>query len=105
MIFTPGAALYFDWYQDTPQTQPRAMVGYSPIRKTYLMEPLADTPAKALANEQYILGRRIDEPVEWISREQKPSCASSGTSDGFIGVTVCPDCFASSYPSPVEPSD
>ena len=73
VIFTPGAALYFDWYQDTPQTQPRAMVGYSPIRKTYLMEPLANTPAKALANEQYILGRRIDEPVEWISGEQAAS--------------------------------
>ena len=50
VVFTPGAALYFDWYQDTPQTQPRAMIGYSPVKKVYLMEPLADTPEKALAN-------------------------------------------------------
>ncbi len=25
VVFTPGAALYFDWYQATPDTQPRAM--------------------------------------------------------------------------------
>lgn len=70
VIFTPGAALYFDWYQDTPQTQPRAMVGFSPVRKVYLMEPLADTPQKALFNEELILGKRIDREIEWISSEE-----------------------------------
>lgn len=73
VIFTPGAALYFDWYQDTPQTQPRAMVGYSPIRKTYLMDPVADSPAKALANEQYILGCKLEQEIEWIKGEQAAS--------------------------------
>lgn len=70
VIFTPGAALYFDWYQDTPQTQPRAMVGYSPIRKVYLTEPLADTPQKALFNEELILGHKIDREIEWICSEE-----------------------------------
>ena len=81
VVFTPGAALYFDWYQDTPQTQPRAMVGYSPVKKVYLMEPLADTPEKALANEELILGRKIDTPVEWIRGEE--------AARNLIGVQGC----------------
>lgn len=40
VVFTPGAALYFDWYQATPETQPRAMIGYSPIKRYIPFIPL-----------------------------------------------------------------
>lgn len=69
VVFTPGAALYFDWYQDTPDTQPIAMTGYSPLKKVYMMEPVASDEVTAHRNEDYILGLRAPEPVEHILPE------------------------------------
>ena len=50
-VMTPGEVLYFDWYQADPHTQPRAMGGFSPIRKMYGFHPVPDTPAKAADND------------------------------------------------------
>lgn len=81
VIFTPGAALYFDWYQATPDTQPRAMQGYSPIKKMYMMTPVAVTEESARANEQMIEGRAIaPDSIE---------CISPGNADRIIGVQGC----------------
>lgn len=43
-VMTPGEVLYFDWYQADPSTQPRAMYGYSPIKKMYAFEPVPADP-------------------------------------------------------------
>ncbi len=51
VVMSPGEILYFDWYQADPHTQPRAMGGFSPIRKMYGFHPVPDTPAKAADNE------------------------------------------------------
>ena len=80
VVFTPGAALYFDWYQDTPDTQPVAMIGYTPLRKVYEMEPLAVDPLVALRNEEFILGKKLDGGVDFI----KPENASN-----LVGVQGC----------------
>lgn len=68
VIFTPGAALYFDWYQATPDTQPRAMIGYSPIKKVYSMCPIPTDSLTALRNEEMIQGKPADslQSVDWI---------------------------------------
>lgn len=81
VIFTPGAAMYFDWYQATPDTQPRAMSGYSPIKKMYLMNPVAVTEETARANEQMIEGHAIaPDSIEHILPEY---------ADCIIGVQGC----------------
>ena len=70
VVFTPGAALYFDWYQATPDTQPRAMTGYSPIKKMYSICPVATTPESAVRNEQMIQGKFLEpNSVAWIRPE------------------------------------
>lgn len=70
VIFTPGAALYFDWYQATPDTQPRAMVGYSPIKKVYSICPVATNSETALRNEEMIQGKPLEQnSVQWIHPE------------------------------------
>ena len=46
-VMTPGEVLYFDWYQADPSTQPRAMYGYSPIKKMYAFEPVPADPESA----------------------------------------------------------
>ena len=64
---SPGEILYFDWYQADPHTQPRAMGGFSPIRKMYGFHPVPDTPAKAADNESIIRGEFVSpDSVEYI---------------------------------------
>ena len=53
-VMTPGEVLYFDWYQADPSTQPRAMYGYSPIKKMYAFEPVPADPESAARNESII---------------------------------------------------
>lgn len=81
VVFTPGAALYFDWYQATPDTQPRAMTGYSPIKKMYSICPVATTPESAVCNEQMIQGKFLEpNSVDWIRPEN---------AERVIGVQGC----------------
>lgn len=71
VVFTPGAALYFDWYQATPETQPRAMIGYSPIKKVYSIYPVAADSITALHNEELIQGKQLKpNSVQWVRPEK-----------------------------------
>lgn len=71
VVFTPGAALYFDWYQATPETQPRAMIGYSPIKKVYSIYPVAADSITALHNEELIQGKQLKpNSVQWARPEK-----------------------------------
>lgn len=71
VVFTPGTALYFDWYQATPETQPRAMIGYSPIKKVYSIYPVAADSITALHNEELIQGKQLKpNSVQWVRPEK-----------------------------------
>lgn len=71
VVFTPGSALYFDWYQATPETQPRAMIGYSPIKKVYSIYPVAADSITALHNEELIQGKQLKpNSVQWVRPEK-----------------------------------
>lgn len=71
VVFTLGAALYFDWYQATPETQPRAMIGYSPIKKVYSIYPVAADSITALHNEELIQGKQLKpNSVQWVRPEK-----------------------------------
>lgn len=71
VVFTPGVALYFDWYQATPETQPRAMIGYSPIKKVYSIYPVAADSITALHNEELIQGKQLKpNSVQWVRPEK-----------------------------------
>ena len=39
VILTPNAYCYLDYYQDAPQTQPRAIGGYLPLERVYSFDP------------------------------------------------------------------
>lgn len=80
-VMSPGEIIYFDWYQANPHTQPRAMSGFSPIKKMYSFEPVPDTPERAAANESLVKGEYVaPDSVEHI----RPNAASH-----IIGVQGC----------------
>lgn len=78
-VMTPGEVLYFDWYQATPATQPQAMYGYSPIKKTYSFDPVPTDSLSAIRNEEMIQSKAVAS-VEWIH----PDSAKN-----IIGVQGC----------------
>ena len=43
VVMSPTAFCYFDYYQDDPETQPKAIGGYVPLGKVYAFEPIPDT--------------------------------------------------------------
>lgn len=80
-VMTPGEVLYFDWYQADPATQPRAMYGYSPIKKMYTFEPVPVDRLSAARNEELIRGYPVSpDSVETI----RPECA-----DRIVGIQGC----------------
>lgn len=80
-IMTPGEVLYFDWYQDDPETEPRAMYGYSPIKKMYEFEPLPISIETAAHNEDLIQGKPVPrKDIDYIKEDN---------SDKMIGIQGC----------------
>ncbi len=80
-IMSPGEILYFDWYQANPHTQPRAMSGYSPIKKMYSFEPIPDTAERSAANESLVKGEYVSpDSVEYIHAK---------STDRILGVQGC----------------
>ena len=43
VVMSPTAFCYFDYFQDDPETQPKAIGGYVPLGKVYAFEPIPDT--------------------------------------------------------------
>ncbi len=64
-IMTPVSAMYFDYYQADPKTQPMAIGGYNPLEKVYAYDPIPKelTPEEA----RYILGIQCNLWTEYIS--------------------------------------
>lgn len=66
VIMTPGGYCYFDHYQSDPNTQPKAIGGYIPLRKVYSYNPV---PADSLTvrEQKHILGVQANLWTEYIN--------------------------------------
>lgn len=82
VVFTPGAAWYLDWYQANPEYEPRAMIGYSPLKKCYSIFPMPDDSLKAKRNTELILSQEfVGKDLKWVKNSQEAS--------HIIGVQAC----------------
>jgi hexosaminidase len=65
VVMTPGSHCYFDFYQGKPESEPRAIGGYTPLSKVYSFEPVPEhlTPQQA----KHILGAQANVWTEFIS--------------------------------------
>ena len=63
-VMTPGSHCYFDHYQGTPAFEPRAIGGYTTLKKVYSYEPIPDS---LTADEsKHILGAQANLWTEFI---------------------------------------
>jgi hexosaminidase len=64
-IMTPSSHCYFDYYQSDPATEPKAIGGFTTLKKVYSYEP---TPAELTAEEaKHIIGAQGNVWTEYIS--------------------------------------
>ena len=67
VIMTPGTHCYFDHYQANPKYEPKAIGGYTTVKRVYSYEPI---PEKLNADEgQFILGAQANMWTEYIATE------------------------------------
>jgi len=64
VIMTPGSHCYFDHYQANPKTEPKAIGGYTTLKKVYSYEPVPGELSKEQA--KYILGAQGNLWTEYI---------------------------------------
>jgi hexosaminidase len=65
VIMTPGSFCYFDHYQADPKTEPKAIGGYTTLKKVYSFEPVPGELTKE--QTKYILGAQGNLWAEYIS--------------------------------------
>ncbi len=65
VVMTPGTYMYLDHYQSDPNTQPKAISGYTPLRKVYSYHPVP-TDSLTLAQQKHILGVQANLWTEYI---------------------------------------
>ncbi|RLD67748.1 MAG: beta-N-acetylhexosaminidase, partial [Bacteroidetes bacterium] len=67
VIMTPGTHCYFDHYQAKPKYEPKAIGGYTTLKKVYSYEPI---PKELNSIEsEYILGAQANMWTEYIATE------------------------------------
>jgi hexosaminidase len=64
VIMTPGSHCYFDHYQANPKTEPKAIGGYTTLKKVYSYEPVPGELTKE--QTKYILGAQGNLWTEYI---------------------------------------
>ena len=64
VIMTPGSHCYFDYYQANPKTEPKAIGGYTTLKKVYSYEPIPGELTKE--QSKYILGAQGNVWTEFI---------------------------------------
>src|SRR5699024_9481729 len=64
VIMTPSTYCYFDAYQSDPNTQPKAIGRFIPIRKVYSYDPVPDV--LTTKQKKYILGVQANLWTEYI---------------------------------------
>ncbi len=64
VVMTPGSHCYLDHYQDSPETEPLAIGGFTPLEKIYSYEPVPE----ALTSEEakYIMGAQGNVWTEYM---------------------------------------
>lgn len=65
VIMTPGEYFYFDHYQSHPNTQPKTISGYIPLRKVYRYNPLLGDELTS-DQQEHILGVQANTWAEYI---------------------------------------
>jgi len=69
VVMSPGSHCYFDHYQGNKKTEPLAIGGYTPLKKTYSYEPI---PASLGAeNASYIMGAQGNVWTEYIETPEQ----------------------------------
>lgn len=64
VVMTPGTHLYFDFYQDTPETEPTAIGGFTTLKRVYGFNPV---PEELTAEEaKFVLGAQANLWCEYI---------------------------------------
>lgn len=68
VVMTPGKYLYLDFYQANPETEPRAIGGYTPIKQVYSYNPIP----KELPQDKhkYVLGAQANLWTEYVPDEK-----------------------------------
>lgn len=69
VIMTPNGVLYFDHYQDNPETEPLAIGGHTSVFDVYHFNPIPDSLAKE--ERKYILGAQANVWTEYIDTSEK----------------------------------
>ncbi|MDP8204229.1 MAG: beta-N-acetylhexosaminidase [Candidatus Tenebribacter mawsonii] len=64
VVMSPGTHCYFDHYQDDPETEPKAIGGYTTLKKVYSYEPIPKELTKRQA--KHILGAQANVWTEWM---------------------------------------
>lgn len=64
IIMSPTEFCYYDYYQDIPETQPKAIGGWVPLEKAYAFEPIPDSLTAEQA--QFIKGGQCNLWSEFI---------------------------------------
>ncbi len=69
VVMSPGSHCYFDHYQGNKKTEPLAIGGYTPLKKTYSYEPIPAALSKDAAS--YILGAQGNVWTEYMSTPEQ----------------------------------
>lgn len=64
VIMTPTSHCYFDFYQGEPDFEPKAIGGYTPLRKVYSFDPIPGVLSKK--DKKHILGAQGNVWTEYI---------------------------------------
>ncbi len=65
VVMSPGTHCYFDHYQADPSDEPKAIGGYTTLRKVYSFDPVPD--ALSEDEKKYIMGAQANLWTEYIS--------------------------------------
>ncbi|MFO7888818.1 MAG: family 20 glycosylhydrolase [bacterium] len=65
VIMTPTSHCYFDYYQGEPDFEPKAIGGYTPLKKVYSFNPIPDILSEK--EKRHILGAQGNVWTEYIS--------------------------------------
>lgn len=64
VVMTPGSHMYFDHYQGSPDSEPQAFGGYTPLSKVYEFDPVVDS--MTIEQKQHVLGGQANLWSEYI---------------------------------------
>ena len=67
VVMTPGSHLYFDHYQNTPESEPTAIGGFTTVKKVYDFNPIPEVLTINGSEAEHILGAQANTWTEYIT--------------------------------------